>query len=163
MRFSFTHQGQLRKLMLILNEQDVFDALGNINEPKKELVLSLNLDLYGRPYSAHSATETLYQFLSDGKNKISVLNLVGVSKTTYELRKDKFNAFLKICQERLNKNYKYVTWFDVVMVLFILQYTSQNNSLYAWAKSHLDKLIDHNNDIIPYIKHLSSTKVAPVL
>jgi hypothetical protein len=149
--------------MLILNEQDVFDALGNINSPKKELVLSLNLDVNGRPTSAHTATETLYQFLSEGKNKISAWNLVGVSHTTFELRKDKFDAFLEICQERLDTDYKYVTWFDVVMILFILQYTNHDNSLRTWAKSHLDKLVARNHDIVPYIQNLASTKVAPVV
>ena len=145
--------------MLVLNDQEVFDALWNVNE----LVLSLNLDMPGRPYSSHTTTETLYQFLSIGKNKPSFMNLVGVAKVAYKLDKEKFDAFFDICSERLDKSYKCITWFDVVMVLFILQYTSNNTELYGWAQFHLNQLISKNRDIVPYLEQLSSVKIAPVL
>ena len=153
--------GQLKKLLLNLNDQYVFDSDWNVIKPRDPRVISLNLDMPGRPYSGHTATETLYQFLSTGKTKVSLSMLVGVSKVEFNLDKERFDELLDITRERLEKNYKNATWLDVLMLLLIRQLFRSEEKLNVWATHHLMEMNRINPDLSPFLKMLSNEKVEP--
>lgn len=162
MKFSFTHRGQLQKLLLHLNDQNIFNDDWSINEPQDTTVISLNLDMPGRPYSGHTATETLFQFLSDGETKTSLSMLVGLAKVEYKLDKDRFSELLDICQERLDKNYKLVTWLDILMVLLICQLFPKDDQLRQWAANHISEITEKNKSITKHLRRLSNNKADPI-
>ena len=162
MKFSFTQFGQLKKLMLVLNEQAVFDANWDINPIRSETVVSLNLDSPGRPVSSHSSTELLYQFLSNKKRKVSLLNLIGAFTTQYILDPAKFQAFLEISKERLVGNYRNVTWFDVTLLLLICQLHEKDSPDSVWAATHLAALYSKNPAIEDSFNFLADRKINPV-
>lgn len=162
MRFSLSRNGQLQDQMLILNEQLVFDKSGSVNEIKDEMTLTLNLDSPGRTVSSHTATEILFQFLATKKNKLSLSMLVGMSKTIYTLDGERFNGFFEITKERVDKDYKYMTWFDATMLLLITQRFEKSSNIYLWSKNHIEAIVRKDENIIPILKSLQNNKVAPV-
>lgn len=164
MKFSMTAAGQTKKHIDILRQQKVFNAMtGEVEYPKDETVVTLNLDRPGRQVSSHTPLEVLYHYVSDSKPKISWGLLVGV--TTYEskLNSKKFEPLYEECMSRLQSGIRDIRWLDVLFLLLVKKLVSPREEIWDVADGTLKELVRLDGNIEKVILVFQHGRVSPTI